>query len=302
MSQFLSYKTGKPIAIYKNDDQRKIIRLTEEKEEARKVDNISSMLSDKEMKQITAGLTTRDMINLERAITLENRPVDSILASRYDIIKELINDKRDREISTVEGDYIPYPQRNDIIYLIGATGSGKSTSIRRYLIEFKKAFPEVKKFFLFTDNEVDDPVLDGLGIKKFILNEKIWQNPIKPVELHDSVVIFDDVDSIQDKKIHRAIVDLKASCMKQGVSKNDITCIVTNHDACEGLSTKATITNAKYIYVYSQGGTTGLDYLYKKLGLTKEQIKKLKSLKSRTTIIHKRFPFYVIHTHGVFLL
>lgn len=302
MTYYISKTKGDPIAINKHDGNSIIYKLSTEKDNM-KVDNMYQYVDQEQLRKIAKGLKAYDLSMLEKAVLLNNRPMDERLARVYDEIIRLVGDQKDREIATDYGDFIPYPKRNDILLLLGATGSGKSTSIRLYLIEFKRLYPEVKNIYLFTDNVEEDPVLAGLGIKKIKIDRKLVDNPIKPIELKDSVVIFDDVDSIQDKEILKAITFLKGSCAKQGVSKCGITCIITNHNATENMSTKSAINEAKYIYIYPQGGTTGLNYLLRtKLGLDKEQYMKITQCKSRVVILHKRFPWYVIHSHGLFLL
>lgn len=301
---YLSRNNGTPIAIYRTTHGlRQIIKLDNQVDNTNNITALSDYVNQKELEQMTKHLSSRELIMLERHIIQGNRPLDPRLVDLYDRLKNIIDNKVNKEIVSNEGEYNIYPKRDDILYLIGATGSGKSTSIRKYLLEYMKLYPEVKKIFLFTDIETPDKVFEGLPITKIKLDAQIYQNPIKPEELKNSVVIFDDVDSIQDKKIKNAIVELKGSCMKQGVSKEGITCIVTNHDACEGASTKHAITNARYIFIYPNGGTVGLEYLLKKkIGFSKEEYKKIASLRSRVVIIHKRAPFYVVHSNGVFLL
>jgi hypothetical protein len=300
---YLSKKNGNPIAIYKVDEKRKLIKLSDKKDDDTQVASMYEYIKEKDMTTMLKGLSTKEVIQIERSIQQDTPPTDSRMLEVYDRISKRVNNSKDREMTSMEGDYVPYPKRNDILFLIGATGSGKSTSIKRYLIEFKRIYPEVKKIFLFTDVHQEDPELAGLGIKKIQLDMSIVENPIEPHELANSVCIFDDVDSISDKKILKAIITLKGSVCKQGVSKNGITCVITNHNATEGLSTKNAINECKYLYLYPMGGTTGLNYLLRtKLGLSKEQFMKITQLKSRVVILHKRCPFYVIHSHGIFLL
>lgn len=300
---YLSNTTGDNICIYKDDGNTKIIKITDKQDNDVKVDNVYDFVKEKDMKRLTKNMNSKDLMLLEKAIRLDIRPLDEYMSQSYDIIKTLMSDKMHKEMTSNRGDYGIYPKRNDIVYLIGSTGSGKSTSIKFYLLEFKKLYPQIKKFYLFTDNIEEDEVLKGLDIKRIKLDDQIHLNPIKPIELKDSVCIFDDIDSIQDKKILNAIIALKNGVCKQGVSKCGITCIMTNHNATDGLSCKSSINEAKFIVLYPQGGSTGLHYLLRtKLGLSKEQYMKITQLNSRVVILHKRYPFYVIHSHGIFLL
>jgi hypothetical protein len=297
-------ENARPIAIHKDGNRAKVLYTTKNMGERRSVDNVLDYVKEKTLTSIVKKLTPEMIKYVENGLRTNTTPSHPECAIAYESILSLIGDKPNREIKEETGKFTIYPMRNDILYLIGATGSGKSTSVKNYLIEFRKLYPEVKKIFLFTDNHEPDPALEGLPIKKIKLDMKIVEKPIEPHELKNSVCIFDDVDSISDKKIYNAVTTLKGSVCKQGVSKEGITCIITNHSCTEGLSTKHIIDNSKYIVIYPDSGTSGYEYLFKKkLGFSKEQYDKIMSFRdSHSVWIHKRAPCSVISENGVFLL
>ena len=88
-------------------------------------------------------------------------------------------------------------QRHNI-YVCGRSGSGKSTWCRNYIKNYLK-MKKGNSVYIFSALESDD-AFDDLKVNRIILDEDIVENPIDPDELRDSLVIYDDIDSLSDPK------------------------------------------------------------------------------------------------------
>ena len=197
--------------------------------------------------------------------------------------------------------YIPIPNmsRADRIYIAGPTGCGKSTQISMYLDEYKKIFPK-KKIFLLSDAP-QDRLLDQHKPIRIKLDEELVSSPIQTMELKDSICIFDDVDSISDKKIRNAVTSLYDSILKKGSSKDGIHLIITNHAISDFMRTRNILINSNWI-VFFPRCSNNLGYTLQRQGLTKPQIEKLLKLPSRAVWLHTNYPMFYVSEHEIALL
>ena len=95
-------------------------------------------------------------------------------------------------------------KEREIVYMTGPSGSGKSTYIRKYLEQWKKKKNKDKEIYMFSSLPEDES-LDDVKPQRIKLDSSIYEEPIEVEEFKDSVVIFDDIDVISDKKIRDAV-------------------------------------------------------------------------------------------------
>lgn len=305
MSKFcISEKTGTPIAI--NIDTKKIIRLKEiplglnyEKELN---DDVFDYIPNEEFTKYKKKMTVIEKNQVKYALQKQQSP-NNHLDEIYNQLKTKYEDNCEKEYKIYEGQLMPLPtpKKADRIYISGATGVGKSYWVEKYVQQFKRIYPD-KKVFLFSDvPPEDDHILGKLNPIRIQLNQELVVTPIQPKELENSVVIFDDVDSISDKKIREAVVVLYSAILKMGSSKHSITLIVTNHQMSDYRYTRDILLNSNFI-VFFTGSKNGVEYTLKKLGISKENIYKLMNLPSRSVCLMKNYPMYAVYDAGIFLL
>ena len=143
-------------------------------------------------------------------------------------------------------------KEREIIYITGPSGSGKSTYTRKFLEEYKKKYKD-RPIYMFSSLK-EDPSLDSIKPKRFKI-DALYKDPIEAEELKDSVVIFDDIDVISDRKIKEAVYNILNNILEIG-RHFSITCIITNHLPTNGRDTRR-ILNESHCYVYfphSAGG------------------------------------------------
>jgi GTPase SAR1 family protein len=297
----ISLKKGKPIAI--NTTTNEVIRLNDTQEE-KKIDEPFEIISEKDIRKNKKKMSVLEMNRLKSAFKSKAKPEDEQLARIYEELTVEMTEKASKIYNAHEGELmlLPTPKKNDRIYIAGSTGVGKSTFILAYLKQYLKIYPD-KDIYLFSDVlPEDDKVLTQIPkIKRIKLNQSLVTNPIQTPELEHSCTIFDDVDSISDKSIKKAVITLYDAILKKGSSKNDITLIITNHAMSDYTATRNILINCNYIVFYPQS-PVGVEYTLKKFGLNKEQIGKLLAVPSRWCVLHKNFPFYAVSSKSVFLL
>lgn len=175
-----------------------------------------------------------------------------------------------------------------IIYCTGASGSGKSTFTRKYVKEYKKLYKD-REVFLFSALKEDES-LDEVKPKRFKIDESLVTNPLDIEDLKDSLVIMDDIDVINPKKVKEAVYHILNEILQIGRHFN-ITCIVTNHLPSDFQRTRI-ILNESHIVCYfplSAGGK--VKYMLEQyLDLDPQQIKYFKKLNTRWCCIFRHFP------------
>lgn len=223
--------------------------------------------------------------------------IDGAVCAKKDYQRLTQHDRIDFD----EGEMIVLPtqKRADRIFLSGTTGAGKSTSIAKYLNEYKKIRPS-QKIILFSDAP-QDTILDAYEPIRIKLNKALVENPIHTSELANTLCIFDDIDSISDKSIKKAVLTLYDSILKKGSSKDNIQLIVTSHQMNDYGATRNILLNSNYIVFYPRA-PMGVAMGLAKYGLSKPQISFLLSLPSRAVWLHTNYPFIVTTDKSVILL
>ena len=90
-------------------------------------------------------------------------------------------------------------REREISYITGPSGSGKSAYTRKYLEQWRKKNKD-KEIYMFSSLPEDDS-LDEIKPKRIRLDASLHEDPIDIDEFADSVMIFDDIAVISDKKI-----------------------------------------------------------------------------------------------------
>ena len=139
------------------------------------------------------------------------------------------------------------------------------------------------------------------GLKRIKINDDFLNDIIDISELKDSLVIFDDVDSlkgIQKKKVW----ELMSNILTMGRHHN-ISCLITYHVITAGLDTKIILNESHFIVCFpSTMGNGAARYLFDKyLGLDNKEIKRIKKLKTRWVCVMKSYPKVIISQKEMFI-
>lgn len=181
-----------------------------------------------------------------------------------------------------------------VLYVNGPSGSGKSYFTSKYAAEYKKVHPK-NEIILFSPKPQDD-CLDKIGLHRFNFNHPDWLDETIDIdEFKDSLIIYDDMEAVSDKKLRKKIADLLNALLVQGRS-NRISVVVINHNACSGHYTKL-ILNECTSCTFFPSASTGKDLKYlleAYFGLNKRQIDKVKNVDSRHVTILKTYPQIIL--------
>lgn len=188
-------------------------------------------------------------------------------------------------------------------YLAGPSQCGKSYYIANLVKEYID-YTSKPRVFLFS-NTKDDSNLDKFKeVQRFELDNEFVADPMTPEELENSLVIFDDVDSIPDKKLKKVILTLRDSILTKG-RHNGISCICSNHQLADGHETKTMLRESQFITLFPQfSPKSKIIYLLKSYSNMddSEIAEALDKIETRYITVFKEVPRAVMHSDGVYLL
>jgi predicted AAA+ superfamily ATPase len=196
---------------------------------------------------------------------------------------------------------LPNPLTRDSIYIAGPSGSGKTTYAANYIKQYKRVFKKGKVFVFSRLSE--DPALDALGVNRIIINEELVSDPISPDDLKNSLVLFDDIDTIPDKNINESVRKLRDDILETG-RHQDIYVISTSHQLMNYKHTRTLLNEATSVTFFTKSGSSyhTKRFLKEYCGLGVADIQKILSLPSRWVTIFKHFPMMVLYSSGCYLL
>jgi DNA replication protein DnaC len=293
---YLSFTDGIPIAKYRD----KIIYITEEKDTNFEHDDILDLIEEYDL--LDMKMSARDIEEIRESLIDDKEPKNKKLRSLYEEIKEVIDDKKDREFNVYDSEITMIPtKRREVIYVCGKSGSGKSHITGQYIKSYNKYFPD-REVLLFSTVH-DDPSLKGLKVLKVNLlkmeEDGISVDEIKP----DSLVVFDDIDTITNKNILNNVQNLMNQILETG-RHNNIYCIITSHLINDYKRTRTIMNELNRVVLFPCGSSkSNIEYFCKKyLGFSKDQINDIHKLKSRHVVISNTVPQYVLCSNKIYLI
>jgi hypothetical protein len=163
-----------------------------------------------------------------------------------------------------------------------------------YCNEWRKYFKngEIYVFSALKEDETLDKVKD---LKRVRIDDDLEEMSIEYEDFRDSLLIFDDVDVISNKKQREQVYLILNKVLEIGRHFN-IFCVLTNHPPSKGIYTKRILNESKYVvwFPHASSGRQMRYLLTEYLGLDKNTILKTKKCKSRWCCMFKQYPQYMI--------
>jgi predicted AAA+ superfamily ATPase len=187
-----------------------------------------------------------------------------------------------------------------IMYITGASGSGKSTYIASYCKQYKKKFPKNEIYVFSALNE--DSSLDVIKPNRLKIDERMISDPLTVDDFKDTLVIFDDIDVIGDKKLREAVYQVLNAILETGRHTKTSVCI-SNHLPTAGKDTRRVLNEAHSViwFPHSGSGVGMKRLLCDYLGLEKDINKKLRKMKTRWACYFKTYPSIIMTEKNMWL-
>ena len=179
------------------------------------------------------------------------------------------------------------------LFVAGMSGSGKSFWTSKYVAEYKKRFKKNKIYVI--SPITDDKSINGLNpIRINPKSDNFIEDKPTVEDFKDSLLICDDIEAY-DKKTVISIMSLINSILTTGRHYRS-SIIFLAHQATNGNMTRLLLSECHSITLFPavMTGKSCRYLLDQYLGLTKEQIKKIKNVNSRAITIVKSYPMLLI--------
>ena len=244
-----------------------------------------------------------DLNTVLKCIKEETPPKTKNLKEIYNLAILELRGLKGKEIKLISGKVlvVPNPKTRDVGYISGPSGSGKSTWIGNYMEVYKKQHPD-NDIFVFSKVGSDE-AFDDLDPTRIEINEELVEDPITPNELNNSLVVFDDVDTLSDKKIKGAVQHLRNDLLQIGRHDN-VYVLNTSHQLMNYSETRTQLSESHFVVFFPNAGS-GYHierFLKVYVGVSKEVKDKIMSLPSRWVMVYMHAPRYVVYESGIFLI
>ena len=239
------------------------------------------------------------------------KPVAIITGGKYDkktiSLESDANEKDQTNFKkltiSMDSKFCPVPNttaERDILYITGCSGSGKSTFTRMYLEQYKKKYKN-REIYMFSSLK-EDKSLDSIKPKRFKIDDSLYLDPIKIEDLKESIIVFDDIDVLSDKRIKEAVYDILNQALEIG-RHFSVSIICTNHLPTNGIYTRRILNEASLIVYFPASAGGKVKYLLiEYLDIDKKQIRYWKQCHTRWVLIGKNYKQYYITEHELGLL
>ena len=220
--------------------------------------------------------------------------------------KEPIYLYEDAEKRDLAGDdlFPSIPKDYDFVLIGGPSGSGKTVWASRYIKAYKKKYPKRCIYVISSINE--DNALDRIsGVIRLDLEECFGDDDyeIEPESMQNSLVLFDDVDTLTSKKMRDNVLTFRDFLLEQGRHFN-IHLVNTVHILLNYKATRRLLNESTKVIIFPKSGTAYQikTFLQTYCGFMKEQITEFfkRDKKSRWKMISKTYPIYVMSQHEVY--
>lgn len=309
MLSFNAYGNGKPISIIKGGKyNNKIIYLEEDTpDNAQNIinNNPLDMVNEEFIRNLKKKLNAEELRDLTHSLRSGISPHSEILKGIVNTILQESKRKSLKEFKIYdEGVIQPLPNFNktERCYIAGPTECGKSYVCKKYMEQLTKVHPDMP-IYLFSDVE-EDPEIDSINnLKRIPLTEDMIENPPPTTKFKDSICIFDDIDSIQNRKLYKVIQGLRDSLLRRGRHDN-ISTLITSHLMSNYKDTRIILNECNSITFFPRSGASdAIKYtLQKYAGMGKKAVSKTINLPSRWVMVYKSYPSYVMYEKGVYIL
>ena len=190
----------------------------------------------------------------------------------------------------------------DVLYVAGQSGSGKSYYTLKYAEQYHCIFLK-NDIYLFSTLSSDSTLDKANFIKKVQLNDNFISEDFSIEDFANSLLIFDDVDTIRDKKVKQKVYQILNMVLETGRhSKTSV--VYTSHLACKGNESKTILNECHSITIFCKTmGSRSLKYLLDSyFGLGTDEVKKIKNIPSWWVTILQSYPTVILSDKSEYVL
>lgn len=193
-------------------------------------------------------------------------------------------------------------QESSRIGVFGPAGVGKSTWIGNFFKKYLQYYKD-NKIYIFSP-KLNDPAFEKIKAVEYVkIDDSILHDPLNVDEFRDSICVFDDIESITDKKLNNAVRVFRDQCYEIGRAPYNITTIAVHHVILGNERTKVILNESDEVVLFPKSNFAAISNLCKRYyGFTKDQLEYVRDVPSRWVVVKRSFPTTVISENAVKIL
>ncbi|MBS1737344.1 MAG: ATP-binding protein [Bacteroidetes bacterium] len=252
------------------------------------------------------NISSTNLILLKKAIKTQNKKLlpigNNAMNDAYNAANLLLIElcKKNFFIPPTEGYIECLPlQESSRVSIFGPSGVGKSTWTGNFLEQYHKKYKK-NKIYVFSPIR-EDGAFKKVETEYVRLEDSILDHPLQIQEFKDSCCVFDDIESINDKKIRQSIETFRDICLETGRHEN-ITTLCISHVILNGPSTKRMLNESDQVVVFARSNFNAIKNLcVRYYGFSRDDVNYLKQIgeKSRWQCIKRSFPTCIISQNNI---
>jgi len=252
-------------------------------------------------------LSQKEQDEINKALETGFEPEDEELTKLFYEFKEMIKTKNCKLVLREKGkfEYIPSKKVIERVLVCGISGSGKSTWCSRYIYNWKKAHggngKKARPFYIVSNLDKDE-VLDKYDPTRLDL-EDIAYNGIEIEDIEDSIILLDDIDTIENPSVRRGVRSFCNNLLE--ISRHYETyLLITSHQIQNYQQTKVQLNEATNVVLFPKNNARAVNnYLRCYEYFTPEQIQRILNINSRWIMICKHHtPSYILTEKQAYII
>ena len=158
-------------------------------------------------------------------------------------------------VKKIKGKFEPVPNTKSertIIYCSGPSGSGKSYYCKLFVLNYIAAYPK-NEIYMFSKLLKDSSLDDVKKIKRIKIDDDLINEPFDASDFVDCLLIFDDIDTLQNKERKEELLKLQNDILQVG-RHSRTSAVITSHLAAKGNETKVILAESHIITLFLSSG------------------------------------------------
>lgn len=226
----------------------------------------------------------------------------SKLGRIYDDAKEIVKQSDYKYMSFDDIEVMPVldMKTSKRIYVVGGSGSGKTTFVTEFINLNRTGKSQPVFYFSPFKGANDVPNIKNLIVVDIAEFESQNERDFSDEDIPDkSICIFDDCDSHRTHK--KKLMEIR-NCLLETGRHRDISTIVINHRAMQGINTTQCLRECNYYVCFRNNETDMKSLLLKYCNLNESEINNIISTMGRYVFISKVIPKYYVSNNSIKIL